>query len=279
MAAITATSKGALRAAKEDDISGEAAKVAFYAFMSLFPLILVLLTLTGILGGQAAFHAIMGRIQSSLPAETAGLLEQYVREVTDRPQPGLLSIGALLTLWSASGAFAALGESLNAVFDVEDRRSFFKKRGIALVFALAVGVVLLAAAIALLAGPEIAGALGVRGVWAFAQWPVVFGMIAVVLYATYRFLPERQPLVRGSDRWVGAFVGAAVWVVATAVFRFYVSHFGNYAKTYGALGAVIILLLWLLISAAVVLLGGEVAMARARRTTTARAGGLRPSLA
>lgn len=278
MGEITATPKGALRAAKEDDISGQAAKVAFYAFLSLFPLILVLLTLTGIFGGQAAFNAIMGRLQSSLPPETAGLLEQYVREVTDRPQPGLLSIGALLTLWSASGAFAALGDSLNAVFDVEDKRGFFKRRGIALLFAFGVGVVLLAAAIALLAGPELAAAAGVRGVWTFAQWPIVFALIAVVLYATYRFLPDYQPRVRPGHRWLGAFIGAALWVGATAVFRFYVSHFGNYAKTYGALGAVIVLLLWLMISAAVVLLGGEVAMARARRSSEGRAA-LRPSLA
>ena len=106
----------------------------------------------------------------------------------------------------------------------------------------------------------------------------MFGLIALVLYATYRFLPAYQPLVRGKHRWLGAFAGAALWVAATAVFRFYVSHFGNYAKTYGALGAVIVLLLWLLISAAVVLLGGEIAMARARATSTARTG-LRPSLA
>jgi membrane protein len=94
-----------------------------------------------------------------------------------------------------------------------------------------------------------------------------------VLYATYRFLPEHQPLVRGRDRWIGSIVGAALWVAATGVFRFYVSHFGNYAKTYGALGAVIVLLLWLLISAAVVLLGGEVAMARAKAHEAPSLGG------
>jgi len=261
---ITETSKAALREAKRDDLSGEAAKVAFYAFLSLFPLILVLLSLTGIIGGRAAFDAIMGRVQGSLPAETAELLTQYVREVTDRPQPGLLSIGALLTLWSASGAFAALGESLNAVFDVEDHRSFFVRRGIALVFAFAVGVALLVGAVALLAGPELAGAAGLSGAWTFVQWPVVFGLITLVLYATYRFLPAPQPKVHVSDRAIGALLGAILWVGATALFRLYISHFGSYAKTYGAVGAVIVLMLWLMISAAVVLLGGELAMARAR---------------
>lgn len=239
--------------------------MAFYAFLSLFPLILVLLSLTGIIGGKAAFDVIMGRLQSSLPAETAGLLGNYVREVTDRPQPGLLSVGALLTLWSASGAFAALGDSLNAVFDVEETRGFFKKRGIALLFAFLVGVVLLVAAVALLAGPELAAAAGISGAWAFVQWPVVLGLIGLVLYATYRWLPDHNPRVRGSDRAIGSAVGAVLWIAATAVFRLYVSHFGSYAKTYGAVGAVIVLLLWLMISAAVVLLGGEVAMARARK--------------
>lgn len=265
MSVLTETSKAALREAKRDDLSGEAAKVAFYAFLSLFPLILVVLSLTGIIGGKAAFDLIMGRLQGSLPAETANLLGNYVREVTDRPQPGLLSVGALLTLWSASGAFAALGESLNAVFDVEDTRSFIKKRGMALAFAFLVGVVLLVAAVALLAGPELAAAAGVSGAWAFAQWPVVLGLIGLVLYATYRWLPAPNPQVRVSDRAIGSLVGAVLWIAATALFRVYVSHFGSYAKTYGAVGAVIVLLLWLMISAAVVLLGGEVAMARARQ--------------
>jgi len=282
MTSVAKTSAAALREAKNDDISGQAAKVAFYAFLSLFPLILVVLTLTGIFGGQAAFDAIMGRIQGTLPAETAGLLEQYVREVTDRPQPGLMSAGALLTLWSASGAFAALGESLNAVFDVEDKRSFVKRRSIALLFALLVGVVLLVAAIALLAGPELAAAAGIGGVWAFAQWPVVFGLITVVLYATYRFLPARQPLLGGKSRWLGAVAGGVLWIAATGVFRFYVSQLGDYAKTYGALGAVIVLLLWLMISAGVVLFGGELAMAHARSRSTQpahREAGLRVSTA
>ncbi|MBI2396074.1 MAG: YihY/virulence factor BrkB family protein [Deltaproteobacteria bacterium] len=267
MLEITATTRETVRESKRDDIPGEAAKVAFYAFLSLFPLILVTLTLTGIIGGKGAFDLIMGRIQGSLPAETAGLLEQYVREVTDRPQPGLLSIGALLLLWSASGAFAALGESLNVVFDVEDERSFVRRRGIALAFALGIGVVLLLSAVTLLAGPEIAEAAGVGGAWTIMQWPVVFALIALVLYATYRFLPAPQPRVRRSQRIVGSFAGAVLWVGATALFRFYVSNFGSYAKTYGAIGAVIVLMLWLMISAAVVLVGGEITMAMARRKT------------
>lgn len=279
MSEITATTKETVRETKKDDIPGEAAKVAFYAFLSLFPLILVTLTLTGIIGGQRAFEMIMGRIQGSLPAETAGLLEQYVREVTDRPQPGLLSIGALLLLWSASGAFAALGDSLNVVFDVDDERSFFKRRGIALAFALGVGVVLLISAVALLAGPEIAAAAGIGGVWAFLQWPVVFALIALVLYATYKFLPAPQPQVRPRQRVLGSLAGAVLWVGATALFRFYVSNFGSYAKTYGAIGAVIVLMLWLMISAAVVLVGGEIIMGLARRRAIRRSGAPRPSYA
>ena len=125
-----------------------------------------------------------------------------MREATDRPVLRLASVGALLTLWSASGAFASMGESLNAVFDVEDKRNFIKRCGIALAFALGVGIVLLFAAVALLAGPEIAAAAGVSGVFAFAQWPIVFGMIAAVLYAVYRFLPAAyQPQVKPRDRW------------------------------------------------------------------------------
>lgn len=275
---VKGTSKDVMKESKRDDLPGQGAKVAFYAFLSIFPLLLVMLSLTGIIGGDRAFNYIMGWLESSLPSQAAGIFEQYVREITQQSAPGILSVGLLLTLWSASAGFAALGESLDSVFDVEETRSFFKRRAIAVAFALGVGVLLVALAVLVVGGPEIFSALGLGAAWSFVRWPIAFAVLAGILYMVYRFLPDHD--ARGQSRAlaVGAVVGALLWVLATALFRLYVANFGSYAKTYGAVGAVIVLLLWLQISAVIILLGGEVASALAKRRAHAPARG-RPSYA
>ncbi len=275
------TSKKVVRESKRDDLPGQGAKVAFYVFLSIFPLLLVALALTGLIGGQRAFDSIMGTLESSLPAEAAGLFEQYVAEITQKPQPGILSVGLLLTLWSASAGFAALGESLNGVFDVEESRGFVKRRAIAIAFALGAGVLLVAVAVLMLAGPEIFAAVGLGAVFGIVRWPLAFAILAAILYLMYRFLPNHEGHAQGKSGalLMGAIAGALLWVLATALFRFYVSNFGSYSKTYGAVGAVIVLLLWMQISAVIVLLGGEIAAALAKRRASMPAHRPRPSYA
>ncbi|HEY8469276.1 MAG TPA: YhjD/YihY/BrkB family envelope integrity protein, partial [Longimicrobiales bacterium] len=140
------------REAVADNITGESAKVAYYFFLSLFPLILVLFALTGLLGGERAFDWIMTQIQGRVPPQAAGLLRGVVREITSRPETGTLGIGLLLTLWAASGGVAALADGLNRMYDVREDRGFLKKRGIALLLLVAGLVLLVGGALAIIAG-------------------------------------------------------------------------------------------------------------------------------
>jgi membrane protein len=204
----------------EDDLGGEAAKVAYYAFTSLFPLILVVLTLTGILGGQRAFDWIMGRIQSAVPPETAGLIGNYVAEVTNRPHPGLLSIGALLVLWSSSAVVVALADALNAAFDVEETRGYVKRHVVALVLALFFGALLVASALALLVGPSVASSLHLGLVWTLLRWPIALALLASGLLVVYAVLPNARTRGAWPSLAIGAIVGAIAWVVATAPYVF-----------------------------------------------------------
>lgn len=267
---------GRLRGAKsflakvmDDNITGEAAKVAYYFFLSLFPLILVLFALTGLLGGDAAFRWIMGAIQGAVPAGTAGYLAEFVAEITDKPRPGVLSVGILLTLWSASGVFAALGDGLNTIYGIEQQRSWLRRRAIALALLVLGSALFIVGATLILAGPDIAAALRLGFAWRALSIPAAFVPLVLLMWSIYYFLPNRD--LSHVKRCVlgGAIAGTLLWMLATYLFRLYVTHFGSYDRTYGFVGAVILLLLWLYMTAVAILFGGEVAAQLERRARPA----------
>ena len=247
------------REAMEDGITGEAAKAAYYFFLSLFPLILALFAFTGILGGQEAFEWIMGRLRMALPGEAAEYLASFVDEITGNSRPGMLSLGILLTLWAASNVFAILTEGLNRMYDIEEGRPWWKRRLLALA-ALVVGLALLtAAAVSLLAGPALVELFGLGRFWNVLRWPLAFLMLVGMLALVYSLLPARDQPRAWRPVLVGAAVGAALWVLGTFGFRVYVANFASYSATYGFVGGIIVLLLWLYLTALAILFGGEVA--------------------
>ena len=247
------------REAVADNITGESAKVAYYFFLSLFPLILVLFALTGLLGGERAFDWIMTQIQGRVPPQAAGLLRGVVREITSRPETGTLGIGLLLTLWAASGGVAALADGLNRMYDVREDRGFLKKRGIALLLLVAGLVLLVGGALAIIAGVPIIRSLGLGAAAELGAWILAFVLVVAQFALVYYVLPNRDQSRSKGTVLIGAVVGALVWLLATTGFQVYVTNFGRYRATYGAIGAVIVLMLWLYLTAFAILFGGEVA--------------------
>lgn len=264
-----------------DNVTGEAAKVAYYFFLSLFPLVLVLFALTGLLGGDAAFAWIMDRVRGTLPVDAARLIESAVAEITSEARPGILSVGIALTLWAASNVYAALGDGLDSIYGIVKGRSWWRKRLLAILLLLGTAALMILGAILVLAGREIGGILGLGAAWSLVRGPLAFGLIATVLALVYFVLPNRDQRQSKGPILAGAVVGALLWILATVIFRLYVANFGNYSDTYGFVGAVIVLLLWLYLTALSVLVGGEVAWAvethrdeaRTRRKDVWRDGG------
>lgn len=248
-----------VREAMADRITGEAAKAAYYFFLSFFPMILALFAFTGIFGGDAAFEWTMARLRTVLPGDSADYLQGFVDEITGESRPGMLSFGILLTLWSASHMFAILTEGLNAMYDLVENRPWWKRRLVALAALAAALVLLSGGSVVLLAGPELIEALRLGPVWHVLRWPLAFVCLAALMWLVYFLLPARDQ--RGSARptAVGALVGAALWVLATVGFRLYVANFGTFSATYGFIGGIIVLLLWLYLTALAILFGGEVA--------------------
>jgi membrane protein len=145
------------------------------------------------------------------------------------------------------------------MFDVRDRSSWWKKRLKSLLLMAVGGSLLFGSAAALLAGPQIAGALGLAPLAQWLAWPVVFATLIALLWLIYYILPAHDQSSMRRELFIGAVIGTTLWITATAAFRIYVSNFGNFGMTYGVIGGIIVLLLWLYLTALAILFGGEVA--------------------
>jgi membrane protein len=248
-----------------DGLHGEAAKAAYFFFLSLFPLILVLFAVTGIVGGDAAFVVIMEQLRRALPADAAEYLGEFVAEVTGEARPGVLSIGILIMLWAASNSLHVLTAGLNTAWRVAEARRWWRRRALAVVALLAGLLLLLTGALTVLIGPEVMRRLGLIGLWEALRWPVVFVMIVALLWLVYSLLPnlDRRPAKRAVV--LGAVAGTTLWLLATAGFRAYVANYGALGRAYGVVGGILILLVWLYLTAYSILLGGKVAAILDRR--------------
>lgn len=250
--------KKTVKEAVADNITGESAKAAYYFFLSLFPLLIAVFALTGLVGGDAAFRWIMGQLQGAIPGEASTYVEDFVRQITDQQRPGLLSFSILFTVWAASNFFAALGDALDHMFDVDGRASWWEKRKKALLMLVIGALTLVVGAVLILAGPQIFAAIGLGTVGTVLGWILAFVLVATLMGLAYYILPARDQGHLKKQIMIGAVVGTVLWIVVTAGFRFYISNFGNYSETYGVVGGVMVLLIWLYLTALTILFGGEV---------------------
>ncbi|HYR08179.1 MAG TPA: YhjD/YihY/BrkB family envelope integrity protein [Longimicrobium sp.] len=255
--------KRVLHEFKADDISNQAAKVAYYFFLSLPPAVMAVFGMTGLFGGQRTGDWLTGRLTTSLPAEASALVTGFVRDVVHGEAPGPLSIGLLLALWAGSNVFTALEDTLNVAFGITAERPFIRKKAVAVGMLAACAVLFLAGSAVLLAGGGISDALGLgevgRTVWGVLQWPLGFALITATFWLIYYVLPNKDQRDCRMTLLHASAVAAVLFVVASVAFRLYISNFGSYSATYGLLGTVIVLLLWMYVTSLVILLGGEVA--------------------
>lgn len=256
---------------RETRLTGEAAKVAFYFFLSLFPFILVLFSLTGFLGGEPAFTWLMSRLQEVVPGQGADFLERFVREVTTSRRPGVLSLSALLTVWSASKVFGVFEEGLNDLYGVTGYRPWWRRRLLSIFMVGLCALSWVVGATAMLAGPELIKVSGLSAYWGYLRWPLGLGLVMGMMWMIYSLFPNYR--LRRSKRHmlVGACVGTTLWFVATVLFRVYVTRFARLGGSYGFVGGMVVLLFWLQLTALTILWGGGVAAVLERRSRVRKA--------
>jgi membrane protein len=250
-----------MKSIKEDQVPLLSAGVAFYALLSLFPLVIAAVSIYGLVADADTVRSQIENLTKLLSPETATLVGKQLVQVTSGANGALgfaTVFGILTALWSASSGMKALITGVNLAYDEAETRKFFKLRGLALLFTLG-AMVLMGIALATIIGyPPIADNLPtvLRWLVAIIRFLILGGLLVVALAVLYRYAPNRDQPKWSWVSW-GSGIATLLWVLATIGFALYANFFGNYNKTYGALAGVIILMFWLFLSAFVVLVGAE----------------------
>ncbi|WP_298459513.1 YihY/virulence factor BrkB family protein [uncultured Cellulomonas sp.] len=248
-----------------DQCTDLAAALTYYGVLALFPALLAVISLVGLVGDpQETTDALLG-VAEDLGLEVTETIRTTVENLATAPAAGLgLVTGLLGALWSASGYVTAFSRAMNRMYEVQEGRPFWKLRPIMLLVTLVSVVIIAVVALALVVSGPLAEAIGnaiglgdvALTVWQIAKWPVLAVLVALVIAILYYATPNvQQPKFRWMS--VGAFVAIIVAVIASLGFGFYVANFSSYSATYGALAGVIIFLLWLWIMNNALLFGAE----------------------
>jgi membrane protein len=258
--------KKTIREFSKDQCTDLAAALTYYAVLALFPGILALVSILGLIGqDQQGTNALMGIVRDVAPS-AAKTMQDVVTQLTQSHAAGFgLVIGILGALWSASGYIGAFSRAMNRIYEIDEGRPFYKLRPMQLLVTLIAVIMAALVAIGLVVSGPVAQAVGSAlglgntavTVWNVVKWPVmlvvVIAIVAVLYYATPNI---KQP----KFKWIspGAVVAVVVWIIASAAFGFYVANFSSYNKTYGSLAGVIVFLLWLWITNLALLFGAEI---------------------
>lgn len=263
--------KRAWAEAKADNVPMLAGGVAFFAFLALFPAMIALISIWGLVVTPQRAAEQAEELTAGLPSGAADILSTQMESIA--ASGGGLTIGfavsVLLALWSASGGTANLVKAVNVAYDEEETRGFVKLRALALglTFGAIVFVVLAVGLIAVVPPVLDDLGLGLAGTIAaqVARWVLLVVLVAAALAVVYRFAPDRDD---PQLKWVsqGAVIATVLWLLGSIAFSLYVSNFGSYNETYGAIAGVAILLLWLYLTAYIVLLGAEINAETERQT-------------
>ena len=251
----------------EDNLTDWAAALTYYGLLSLFPALIALVSLLGLFGdSQSTTRSLTEVITEIGPESAAETFSGPIESLTQsRSAAGFAFVfGIVVAIWSASGYVGAFMRASNVIYETPEGRPFWKLRPLQLAVTLAMILLMVFLAVGLvLTGPivdAVAGPLGVGGtaidVWEIVKWPLMMLVFLLMVGVLYYAAPNVKLRDR---RWItpGALVAIVAWVIASALFAFYVANFGSYNKTYGTLGGLIALLVWFWISNIAILFGHQ----------------------
>lgn len=272
-----------IRAFKEfmqDNCMMLASALAYSTFFAIPAVIIVAVGLFTLIASPQDITNFINHLHGVIPAQASSLLKGSLQRADQNAAGSLVMtvIGFLVAVWSVTGAMNSYMTALNMTYEREDRRSFVKKRFVALKMAVVLGVAFLLVAVLLIFGPLIEGAIarhvGPMGVvvsilWWVLQWPILLGGL-LVAFAALLFLGPDVDKPKWEFLTPGSFVAALLWIAASGLFAVYTATFASYNKTWGSLAAVIVMLTWLWITGMALLLGAEI-NAEAERSRSLRA--------
>ena len=249
----------------EDNVTDWAAALTYYGVLSIFPGVLVLVSVLGLLGddGKQTVRETVGEVVPN--KEIQDLVDVVLRQVSDPGSAGIAAtVGIVVAFWSASGYIGAFMRASNAIYDVPEGRPLWKTLPIRLGVTAIIGLMLIISVFIVIFTGDLARAVGdtiglgsaAVTTWDIAKWPVLVIIVSLMFALLYWAAPNAKT---GGFRWVtpGGIFAVLLWALASGAFALYLASFADYNKTYGTLGGVIAFLVWLWISNIAIMLGAE----------------------
>jgi len=250
---------------QEDNLTDWAAALTYYGILSIFPMLIALVSILG-LAGDSATQPLIDNISELTPGPAREIFTSAIENIQKSGSAAgvLFVVGLATALWSASGYVAAFMRASNVIYDVEEGRPVWKtlpvRLGVTVVLVVLLAVTGIGVTLTGGLAEQVGNLLGVGdtavSVWQIAKWPVLLLVVSFMFAFLYWAAPNvKQP----GFKWItpGGLLAVILWVVASALFAFFVANFASYNKTYGALGGVVTFLVWLWISNLALLLGAE----------------------
>ncbi|WP_409304363.1 YihY/virulence factor BrkB family protein [Peribacillus sp. SCS-155] len=253
--------KTVIKRIDNDDVPGLSAQLAYFFLLSLFPLLIFLVSLLPYL--PISVTDLLNTVGSYAPRESMELIEENVHNaLTDHGR--LLSFGIIGTLWSGSNGIKGLVAAFNKAYDVTENRSFFIARGMALILTVAMIFVFVIALLLPVFGRQIGILFTAKlgwseeflHIWNALRWIISSIVLFIVLTALYWIAPNKK--ITCLSVMPGAVVATLGWNIVSLGFSYYVDKFNNYSATYGSLGGIIVLMIWFYLSAFVIIIGGQI---------------------
>jgi membrane protein len=248
----------------EDEVFGRAAQLAYYWIFSLFPLLIFLTAMLAYLPIRHKTNSWLSILSNVLPADAYQLVDQTIQQIISNRRGGLLSFSILIAIWASSSGMEAIIGSLNKAYGATEVRAWWREKTLAIGLTLGLTVFVLTALMLIFFGESIGMRIAqffdlgelFQTVFGVVLWPLSSILILLGMELIYFLAPN----VKQKWQWFspGAIFAVVCWLLISFGFRFYVSRFGNYNATYGALGAVMVLMLWFYLTGVVILIGGEI---------------------
>lgn len=245
----------------DDEVAAVGAQLAYYFVLSFFPFLIFLITLLGY--SPVSGEEVLEVLSRVLPDSAYAVIQNNVKGVVHTRNSGLLSFGIITTLWAASNGIGAVIRGLNKAYDVEEVRPFWKVKGEAVLFTIALALIILFSFVLLIFGRYIGiyltEWLGLSEyffkIWNVFRYISMLIMMIFVFSALYFYTPNCK--LKWRDVIPGSIFSTFGWVATSLGFAYYVNNIANYSRIYGSIGGVMVLLIWLFISAMIILIGGE----------------------
>ena len=245
-----------------NDVTGLAAQIAYYFLLSLFPLLIFIVTLLPYLPVEQG--DILGLVRDFAPGETMSMIEETLQDVMSNRNSGLLSVSIIATIWSASNGMNAIVKSLNRAYDVEETRSFIATRLMSILLTFAMILVFVIALLLPVFGKQIGLFLFSQfgfsdqflSIWNGIRWAISPIILFIIFVGLYYFAPSKR--IKCLSAFPGAIFATLGWVLVSLAFSYYVGSFGNYSATYGSIGGIIVLMIWFYLTGIIIMIGGEI---------------------